>query len=1100
MSWAILLAFFVQTAGLARAELLLPAPGQMLSLSQRYNPPVLKGIKVFPKEPLRFDFILDPGQTAPAKSQLDVAARFIEPRATGPGQRSEAELKKDSEKLIKYFLAALTIPEKDLWVNLSPYEKDRIIPEAFGRTEMGWDLLAQDYILKQITASLLYPEGETGKAFWKKVYALAQEKYGTTDIPVDTFNKVWIVPDKAEVYENSVSPSTRLDGLAQDGRHDMTASAAYITGSRLKVMLETDYLAIEKNDSGTPLSTGGHGGLLASVSPSRLPSGTGLNVKATQGADSLSSNGAQDIARSVLREIVIPVLEKEVNEGANFAPLRQVYQSLILATWYKKKIKQSLLSVVYVDRNKTAGVNIDDPKEAEKIWQRYVEAFRRGAYNLVREENDFYSDDVVPRKYFSGGIVFQGSNAFSGLAGAYEQRMDLAEVPDAGPLMRLEVSVSSTRGNVNATVINSDKDRSGSVSSEPNPGGVTSLEPLPGNEKRRWVKTLWDRIKTDIAMWDTIPSSVKSGALPLLDINLSRRRFLQFAAGIGMDLAIDVQPVLSILRSASVRLSMDTYVDLFLSDKKSIVSVISLSDELDFLLRKMRLLTNPELFMAEMLQQYENNGSFNPLLSVPEAETLVRFFAPVNFVEDEHREGRVSETDYVGALAAAKEEWQRNQDHLMQNPVFRSFLEEGTLGIFSRKISWELVAGHDVGRQHELEEQYGPDESLTWEDISFPDRIKLINEFAGYYLPKLGSRILPLIDMLKRLPKFLNELEMSDHQDGSRLAGLFRRMIKEGPAVLRQDPDFMVFYGQFQRYSGVCHSFRELRIKRFQLMQEIQHRDFPHIVGQEGEIARLEGEIGRLEIEKDELSRIIYRGAYDDVGLEQSKDEKQKINKYKPIMLVDDLHQYVYRLEDLASEGAVRLILDWRQKNHPPVAILHWQKDEKDWERPLNNWEKQVLIALLPDDRGRYPQAGSTMELDIPAGSRTDDILLRLAVFLSYPERGRGIPVRLPASSGLEKTSISRSGETGLATDIPPEAAVLPVPDPGGIDLTTDTFSFKKRGELVNSYFDVAMLQQMQNAAGFSPVIISVQPMNDLRMFLGLTAPPPSGASPPLPR
>ena len=67
---------------------------------------------------------------------------------TDQGEAVRAE----SLRLIKYFLAALTVPEKDLWVNLSPYEKDRIVPEAFGQTEMGRDLLAQDYLLKQIDA------------------------------------------------------------------------------------------------------------------------------------------------------------------------------------------------------------------------------------------------------------------------------------------------------------------------------------------------------------------------------------------------------------------------------------------------------------------------------------------------------------------------------------------------------------------------------------------------------------------------------------------------------------------------------------------------------------------------------------------------------------------------------------------------------------------------------------------------------------------------------------------------------------------------------------------------------------------------------------
>ena len=35
------------------------------------------------------------------------------------------------------------------------------------------------------------------------MYEEAAKKYGTTDIPVNTFNKVWIVPEKAVVYENA---------------------------------------------------------------------------------------------------------------------------------------------------------------------------------------------------------------------------------------------------------------------------------------------------------------------------------------------------------------------------------------------------------------------------------------------------------------------------------------------------------------------------------------------------------------------------------------------------------------------------------------------------------------------------------------------------------------------------------------------------------------------------------------------------------------------------------------------------------------------------------------------------------------------------------
>lgn len=45
------------------------------------------------------------------------------------------------------------------------HEKERVIPNEFGQTEMGRDLLAQDYILKQLMASLTYPESGLGKKF-----------------------------------------------------------------------------------------------------------------------------------------------------------------------------------------------------------------------------------------------------------------------------------------------------------------------------------------------------------------------------------------------------------------------------------------------------------------------------------------------------------------------------------------------------------------------------------------------------------------------------------------------------------------------------------------------------------------------------------------------------------------------------------------------------------------------------------------------------------------------------------------------------------------------------------------------------------------------
>ena len=84
------------------------------------------------------------------------------------------------------------------------------------------------------------------------------------------------------------------------------------------------------------------------------------------------------IGVNIVREIVIPALTKEVNEGKNFAQLRQVYNSLILATWYKKKIKNSILEQVYADKNKVAGININDDPMKNKGSMNYLQAFKKG--------------------------------------------------------------------------------------------------------------------------------------------------------------------------------------------------------------------------------------------------------------------------------------------------------------------------------------------------------------------------------------------------------------------------------------------------------------------------------------------------------------------------------------------------------------------------------------------------------------------------------------------------------------------------------------------------------------------------------------------------
>jgi hypothetical protein len=309
----------------AQAIFNLPVPGAMVQVSPAYVPTLLRGMTVHPEDPYRFDFILDNGNSKLAASSL----------------------KEDSGRLVNYFLAAMTVPQNDLWVNLSPVEHDRIVPEALGRTELGQDLLAQDYILKQLSSSLMYPETGLGKKFWDKVYAEAEAKYGTTEIPTEAFNKVWITPDTATVYEQG--------------------AMVYVVDARLKVMLDSDYQAA------------------AGISQAGSPT--------------------QELTKDVIREVILPAIEQEVNTGKNFASLRQIYFSLILAKWYKEKVKSSILSQVFIDQNKVRGIDLASPTSKEDIYTRYMEAYTKGVYNYIKEEFDMVKQESIPRKYFSGGFT-----------------------------------------------------------------------------------------------------------------------------------------------------------------------------------------------------------------------------------------------------------------------------------------------------------------------------------------------------------------------------------------------------------------------------------------------------------------------------------------------------------------------------------------------------------------------------------------------------------------------------------------------------------------------------------------------------------------------
>ena len=64
----------------------------------------------------------------------------------------------------------------------------------------------------------------------------------------------------------------------------------------------------------------------------------------------------------------------------------------------------------------------------------------------------------------------------------------------------------------------------------------------------------------------------------------------------------------------------------------------------------------------------------------------------------------------------------------------------------------------------------------------------------------------------------------------------------------------------------------------------------------------------------------------------------------------------------------------------------------------------------------------------------------------------------------------------------------------GGIDFTANKtpLEIQNAGARITFHLNPAMLEQLKNAPGFEPKIIDMQPLTDLKAFLGITADKPT--------
>src|SRR3989338_5433616 len=282
-------------------------------------------------------------------------------------------IEQETQELMKYFFIGLALPNEKFWVNLRPDSPDNILDPDLEKTDIGRIFLEADVQLKKDTAGFTSPQTPEGKAYWDKLYQKAGELFGTENITIPTLTRPWIVPNEIIIRE------------APDN--------AYIYKATLKVMLEEDYLK----------------------SPSH---------KVTKSPANLEQYSFKDVRLQELNEystqLIIPKLTYQVNTSKRYAPLRQVYYSLILAQWFKdnyrdgsfKKnltLKEPSLHLKLIDSRDLTNLTAKEPYDKQTYFKQYQKSFWDGEYNLTEPVYAHAGQSI--RRYMSGGMLLEKAAA-----------------------------------------------------------------------------------------------------------------------------------------------------------------------------------------------------------------------------------------------------------------------------------------------------------------------------------------------------------------------------------------------------------------------------------------------------------------------------------------------------------------------------------------------------------------------------------------------------------------------------------------------------------------------------------------------------------------
>lgn len=283
------------------------------------------------------------------------------------------------ELSLNSFFIGLTIPNDKFWVNLNPWEPDRIIEEDLDATDVGKIMLEADLQMKKDFCKYKDPcTSKIGETYWglldekreELIKKCMQKHLGQIkdikNVQFQVATRHWIVPNSVDVYEGG--------------------NEVYIANSTLDIYSEPAY----------------------EHSTYEIVNQDAFFVsKACKDDFSEATKEYGRYAKELEEETILPLVVHVVNHGKNYSDLRCVYNSLALAQWYKEHTEYTTgIFSELVDSGNLTGFGSLDTWSSKEIWERYVKSYEEGEYHCWKNttsESGRYA--ITESKFYQGGGV-----------------------------------------------------------------------------------------------------------------------------------------------------------------------------------------------------------------------------------------------------------------------------------------------------------------------------------------------------------------------------------------------------------------------------------------------------------------------------------------------------------------------------------------------------------------------------------------------------------------------------------------------------------------------------------------------------------------------